>query len=87
MLGLGTVMYFATRVGITPAPVVLGIILGPIAETNYAQGKLIAEVGVGMVTYFFGGALNLFLIGLCVVSVGYGVFAELRLFRRRRSGS
>jgi putative tricarboxylic transport membrane protein len=87
MLGLGTLMYFATRVGITPAPVVLGIILGPIAETNYAQGKLIAEVGVGMATYFFGGVLNLFLIGLCIVSVGYGVFAELRVFRRRRSGS
>jgi putative tricarboxylic transport membrane protein len=87
MLTLGTAMYFASKVGITPAPVVLGIILGPIAETNYAQGKLIAEAGEGMTSYFLGGALNLLLIGLCVVSVAYSLLGELRSMLRRRSGA
>jgi putative tricarboxylic transport membrane protein len=84
MLVLGTVMYFASKIGLSAAPVVLGIILGPIAEMNYTQGKLIAEVGDGLVPYFFGGALNLILIGLCVLSVGYSLYAEARVARRRR---
>lgn len=87
MLTLGTAMYFASKVGFNPAPVVLGIILGPIAETNYVQGRLIAEAGEGIVAYFLSGPLNLTLIGLCVASVGYSVAAELRSLRRRRVGT
>lgn len=87
MLVLGTVMYFASKIGLNAAPVVLGIILGPIAEMNYTQGKLIAEVGDGLVPYFFGGALNLTLIGLCVLSVGYSLYAEARVARRRRAAA
>ncbi|NNC65057.1 MAG: tripartite tricarboxylate transporter permease [Gammaproteobacteria bacterium] len=78
MLTLGTGMYFASKIGISAAPVVLGIILGPIAEMNYTQGKLIAQVGDGLARYFLTGALNLTLIGLCLLSVGYSLFAELR---------
>jgi len=87
MLTLGTAMYFAAKLGFSPAPVVLGVILGPIAEMNYTQGKLIAEVGDGLLPYFFGGALNGTLIGLCVLSVGYSFYAELRAGRRRRAGA
>jgi putative tricarboxylic transport membrane protein len=83
MMTLGTGMYFAARAGFSPAPVVLGIILGPIAETNYMQGKLIAEVGEGMLPYFLGGPMNLVLIGLCIVSVAYSVVGELRGAGRR----
>ena len=78
MLSLGTAMYFAAKFGISAAPIVLGMILGPIAETNYVQGKLIAEVGEGMTTYFLTGPLNIILIGLCVMSFGYSLFSELR---------
>lgn len=83
MLTLGTGMYFASKIGLNAAPVVLGIILGPIAEMNYTQGKLIAEVGDGLASYFLTGTLNLTLIGLCLLSVGYSLYAELRTSRRR----
>ena len=85
MMTLGGAMYFAMKFGFSPAPVVLGIILGPIAETNFMQGRLIAQTQDGMLPYFFTGSLNLFLIGLCVVSVGYSVYAELRARRRRKA--
>lgn len=78
MLALGSAMYFAAKIGFSPAPVVLGLILGPIAETNYVQGRLIAEVGEGMASYFLTGSLNVLLIGLCLTSVGYSLFIELR---------
>src|SRR5699024_4667931 len=85
MMTLGGAMYFAMRFGFGPAPLVLGIILGPIAETNFLQGEMIAQAMGGTFTYFFTGGVNLLLIGLCVLSVGYSVFAESNARARRRS--
>jgi putative tricarboxylic transport membrane protein len=87
MMTLGTGMYFAMKVGFSPAPVVLGIILGPIAETNFAQGRIIAESGAGVLPYFFTGTLNIILVSLCVGSVAYSIYTELRSIRRAREGS
>jgi len=84
MMSLGTAMYFASKLGFSAAPVVLGIILGPIAETNYMQGKIIASVGDGMAVYFLTGPLNLVLIGLCLVSIAYSIAGEIRVARGRR---
>jgi len=86
MLTLGTAMYFATKVGFSPAPVVLGIILGPIAEDNFLQGMLIGESMDGVGPYFFTGTINMALIAFCVVSVGYSIYSELRSAARARAG-
>jgi len=83
MFSLGTLMYLGTKAGFSGAPVVLGIILGSIAEDNYLKGKLIAETDVGMFSYFCTGTLNLIIIGLCVVSVAYSVFSEVRQHFRK----
>lgn len=87
MMTLGTAMYFGIKLGFSPAPVVLGIILGPIAETNFAQGRLIAESGQGVLPYFFTGTINLVLIALCVGSIGYSIFTEVRAARRRKGAA
>lgn len=81
MLVLGLGMYFLSKYGFSPAPLVLGIILGPIAESNYVQGRIIAEAGDGMFSYFFTGPLNLFLITLVVASIVYSVVSEIRIRR------
>jgi putative tricarboxylic transport membrane protein len=81
MLALGLGMYFLSKYGFSPAPLVLGVILGPIAESNYVQGQIIAGAGDGMFAYFFTGALNLFLIGLVVASIVYSVISEIRIRR------
>lgn len=78
MITLGTLMYFGMKAGFGPAPLVLGIILGPIAETNYQQGKLIAESGDGMFAFFFTGNINMLLIALCVISIAYSIYSEYR---------
>ena len=85
MLTLGTAMYFATKVGFSPAPVVLGIILGPIAEDNFLQGKLIGESMDGVMAYFFTGPINIALIAFCALSVGYSIYSELRSAARART--
>lgn len=78
MMSLGVMMFFLERFGFSAAPLVLGLILGPIAEANFIQGSMIANATDGMGSYFFGGALNLFLIAIVILSIAYSVFMELR---------
>lgn len=75
-LGLGA--YFLEKFEFTATPMVLGIILGPIAEANYIQGRIIAQVGDGMASYFLAGTLNITLYILCLASIAYSVAMEIR---------
>ncbi len=76
MMILGIFMYFASRFGFGPAPLVLGIILGPIAEDNFLQGKLIGESGDGIFSYFTSGPINIILISLCIGSIVYSIYSS-----------
>ena len=78
MMALGTGMYFLERFGFSAAPLVLGLILGPIAEANFIQGSMIANATDGMATYFLAGPLNFTLITIVVLSIAYSVWMELR---------
>ena len=78
MASLGVGMYFLERFGFSAAPLVLGLILGPIAEANFIQGSMIANATSSIGSYFFSGPLNLTLIAVVVASIGYSVWMELR---------
>jgi putative tricarboxylic transport membrane protein len=78
MLILGTGMYFLERYGYSAAPLVLGLILGPIAEGNFVEGAMIAAAQNGIGTYFFTGTLNLTMIAIVVGSIAYSVWLELK---------
>ncbi len=78
MAALGVMMYFLERFGFSAAPLVLGLILGPIAEANFIQGSMIANATDGMAPYFLSGALNLSLIGIVIASIIYSGWMELR---------
>ncbi|MCL3882885.1 tripartite tricarboxylate transporter permease [Marivita sp. GX14005] len=77
MASLGLAMYFLERFGFSAAPLVLGLILGPIAEANFIQGSMIADATIGKTAYFFTGWLNWLLIGIVLASVGYSIWMEL----------
>jgi putative tricarboxylic transport membrane protein len=81
MASLGVMMYFLERFGFSAAPLVLGLILGPIAESNFIQGSMIANATDGLAPYFLGGPLNLFLIAIVLLSVLYSGYMELRTRR------
>jgi putative tricarboxylic transport membrane protein len=76
MAVLGFMMYFLERFGFTAAPLVLGLILGPIAESNFVQGSMIANAQNGAFTYFFTGGLNMLLIAVAIVSIAYSAWSE-----------
>ncbi|MEO0621675.1 MAG: tripartite tricarboxylate transporter permease [Pseudomonadota bacterium] len=82
MAVLGVGMYFLERFGFSAAPLVLGLILGPIAESNFIQGATIAAAQDGIFVYFFTGTLNIVLIVLGALSILYSVAMELRSRRR-----
>ena len=76
MLVLGIGMYFLARYGFSPAPLVLGIILGPIAEHNYVQGRIIGEAQDGIAAYFLTGWLNILLIAFVLLSLVYSIVSR-----------
>ena len=78
MMILGIGMYFLERYGYSAAPLVLGLILGPIAEGNFVEGSMIANAQNGIATYFLTGTLNLALILMVIASISYSVWLELR---------
>ncbi len=43
MLGFGLVGYFFLKIGVEPAPFVLGFVLGPMLEENFRRAMLIAS--------------------------------------------
>ena len=69
MVILGAGMWFLQKYKFSAGPLVLGIVLGPIAESNFVEGSTIARVGDGMLPYFFGGGLNIALLAIIVLSI------------------
>ena len=67
------------------APLVLGLILGPIAEANFTQGSMIADATDGRFSYFFGGTLNIALILIVIASVAYSAWMEVLQRRQDRA--
>jgi putative tricarboxylic transport membrane protein len=82
MATLGGGMWFFEKYGFSAAPLVLGIVLGPIAEQNFVYGRTIAEAGDGILPYFFGGGLNIALVTLIILSVLGSAVLEMRARRK-----
>lgn len=83
MLILGTAGYLLKQIGIAPAPMVLGLILGSIAEVGYVQTMLGGAAYRYPVLRLFENALSWILIGLVVFSAAWPFIAA---FVRRLRG-
>ena len=78
MFVLGLMMYFLQKFGFSAAPLVLGLILGPIAEANFVQGSMIGTAMEIPVGYFLEGPLNILLIALVVISIAYSFWSHYK---------
>jgi len=76
MLLIGLVGYLMAVAGFSPAPIVLGLILGPIAETGLVQGLLTAAGSDHPWTSFFTRPLGLVLIALSLLSLLWPLYRE-----------
>lgn len=78
-LGFGVVGFVLKRAGYPLAPAVLGLILGPMIETNFRRALSLSS---GSVSVFYESPIALVLIGLAALS-----FAAPLLRRRLRSAA
>ena len=78
MLVIGMFMYMGSKFGFSPAPVVMGLILGRIAENSFLKGMLLAEAGDGMFRFFFSGWISITIVVLSVLSVIFGILTTIK---------
>jgi len=67
MLVFGLIGYFMRKGGYSPAPLILGLILGPIAETGFRQSLVLAPGHV--IFYILNSTIALVLVVLTVMSL------------------
>lgn len=82
MLALGLFGWTVTRFGFPVAPIVLGLLLGPIAEQGFAQSVMIGRAKGDIVGYFFANPISLILVAAIIAAVILP--ALLRMLSRRR---
>lgn len=78
MVMLGVLGWVLARYGIKPSPIVLGLILGPIAEQGFVQGYLMGNASGSVLAIFFGRPLSLAIIALILISVIYPLWRSGR---------
>ena len=78
MLILGTLGFLFKQIGIAPAPVVLGLILGSIAEMGYVQALLTGQANQYPFLKLFENGLSHILIAMIVFSAVWPFLSDLK---------
>ncbi len=71
MITLGGVGWFLNRFGFSPSPIVLGLILGRIAEQGFVQAWTIGAATDELAAMFFGRPISLAIIAFILLSLLY----------------
>jgi putative tricarboxylic transport membrane protein len=88
MLILGTTGHLLKQLGVAPAPIVLGLILGNIAEMGYVQTILGGQAYQYPFLRLFENGLSHILIGMILFSAAWPYISALkRRIRSRKAGS
>jgi putative tricarboxylic transport membrane protein len=75
MLGFGLIGYFFIKIGVEPAPFVLGFVLGPMLEENFRRAMLIAS---GDVFVFVERPISAVLLGISALLLAALLLPEIR---------
>jgi len=78
MLAFGIIGLILNRLRFQPAPLVLGIILGPYIENGLVQSMMIGGASGNVLSYMTLRPISLFLIALCVLSAFGPLLMSLR---------
>ena len=85
MIILGVIGWVATKRGFSVSPIVLGLILGRIAEQGFVQGWTIGDAIGDLSGQFFGRPLSMVIIAMTLVSFIYPFLPQVRRLIRRSS--
>ena len=78
MICLGIFGWIVGRFGFAASPIVLGLILGPIAEQGFVQSWIIGSATDNLAGMFFGRPISQAIVAFTLLSLFYPVFAARR---------
>jgi len=84
MFGTGMVGWVLNRYGFSPAPIVLGLILGPLAEQGFVQAWMIGTATQNLLGMFFGRPISLAILALALLTLLYPTFSKYYHARKSR---
>jgi putative tricarboxylic transport membrane protein len=82
MMAFGILGYLMRKSGFAPAPMVLGLILGPMCEQGFRQSVVLADGPV--ILHILGSPISIVLFMLTVLSIASAAYLELRHNRAKR---
>lgn len=85
MLGTGILGWVLAYFGFSPAPIVLGLILGPLAEQGFVQAWMIGSAQHNLVGMFLGRPISIAIIFVAILTLVYPILSRRR--ERRRNGN
>ncbi|MCF3934080.1 tripartite tricarboxylate transporter permease [Acuticoccus sp. M5D2P5] len=84
MVGLGIVAWILNRYGFQPSPIVLGLVLGSIAEQGFVQTWLIGSASDRLPEMFFGRPISIGIIVAALVTLVFPIWADWKARRRKQ---
>ena len=75
MICLGIFGWIVSRFGFAASPIVLGLILGPIAEQGFVQSWIIGSATENLTGMFFGRPISQAIVAFTLLSLLYPVYA------------
>ena len=84
MLVLGVIGWILNRYGFAPSPIVLGLVLGQIAEQGFVQSYLIGNATSNIAGMFFGRPISLAIVALAAFTLLYPVLFGNRKEKARK---
>jgi putative tricarboxylic transport membrane protein len=85
MVLLGLAGYGLRHLGLPPAAIVLGVVLGPIIETGFAQGMLAASASAAPWTSFFTRPLSIGIILLVLLGLAWPILSNRKAKQQERA--
>ncbi|MGE0315334.1 MAG: tripartite tricarboxylate transporter permease [Lautropia sp.] len=78
MFATGLVGWVLSRFGYPPAPIVLGLILGPLAEQGFVQAWMIGSATDELPSMFFGRPISLVIIAIAALTLAWPAWTRRR---------
>lgn len=85
MMICGIVGYLGLKVGIQPGPVVLGLILGTIAEEGFTLSLLMSKASGSLLNTFITRPISAFLIFMCILSIVSPMYIRMKKSRSAKN--
>jgi putative tricarboxylic transport membrane protein len=84
MVALGVLAWILNRYGFQPSPIVLGLVLGSIAEQGFVQTWLIGNASGRIPEMFFGRPISIGIICVALLTLLFPIWSEWKAKRRRQ---